>query len=101
MTKRTGSGEGLTAHPIFDISPPLPEGSRSIGVTVRLLEPPQESKTVQHTQCGQIYPWSASTSISIGVIGVCDRVFLGSREPSIQQLLQSHSSGIQQYGSQG
>ena len=27
MTKRTGSGEGST-NPIFDISPPLPEGSR-------------------------------------------------------------------------
>ncbi|MEC7461913.1 MAG: putative Ig domain-containing protein, partial [Candidatus Thermoplasmatota archaeon] len=68
MTKRTGSGEGLTAHPIFDISPPLPEGlsmnwrnGTITGTPTRV----QDSTT--YTVWANISERSASTSISISV----------------------------------
>ncbi|MEC7042944.1 MAG: putative Ig domain-containing protein, partial [Candidatus Thermoplasmatota archaeon] len=68
MTKRTGSGEGLTAHPIFDISPPLPDGLSMNWRNGRITGTPTEVQdSTTYTVWANISERSASTSMSIGV----------------------------------
>jgi len=68
MTKRTGSGEGLTAHPIFDISPPLPAGLSMNWRNGTITGTPEEfQQNTTYTVWANISEISASTSISIGV----------------------------------
>ncbi|DAC21675.1 MAG TPA: hypothetical protein D7H94_06675, partial [Candidatus Poseidoniales archaeon] len=68
VTKRTGSGEGLTAHPIFDISPPLPDGLSMNWRNGTITGTPEEfQQNTTYTVWANISEISASTSISIGV----------------------------------